>query len=113
MLRELRAKLQLWILRMSAPILIQIIGAPIACRQGVKDSWREVAGWAAGQLKTRFGDEVSVQYFDLLDTGCPPLPPGAQLPLVLVSGEVLSSGGKISVPLIRKRVDGLRPEVIK
>ncbi len=108
MLGELRAKLQLWILRMSGPILIQIIGAPIACSDGLKDSWREVAGWAAGQLKTRFGDDVSVQYFDLLDTGCPPLPPGVQLPLVLVNGEVLSSGGKISVPSIRKRVEALR-----
>ncbi|HMB23445.1 MAG: hypothetical protein ACM33V_08955 [Chloroflexota bacterium] len=113
MLGQLRPKLQLWILRMSGPILVQIIGAPIACSEGVKDSWRDVAGWVAGQLKTRFGDEVSVQYYDLLDTGCPTIPADAQLPLVLVNGEVLSSGGKISVPLIRKRVDGLRSEVIK
>ncbi|HEX2995058.1 MAG TPA: hypothetical protein VHP14_09540 [Anaerolineales bacterium] len=110
MLGQLRAKLQLWILRMSGSILVQIIGAPIACSEGVKDSWREVAGWAAGQLKTRFGDEVSVQYYDLFDTSCPTIPPGSQLPLVLVNGEVLSSGGKISVPLIRKRVDALRAE---
>lgn len=113
MLRGLRAKLQLWILRMSGRILVQIIGAPIACGEGAKDSWREVAGWAAGQLKTRFGNEVSVQYYDLLDTDCPTIPSGAQLPLVFVNGEVLSSGGKISVPLIRKRVDALRLEGIE
>jgi len=29
------------------------------------------------------------------------------LPLVLVNGEVLSSGGKISVPAIRKRIEAL------
>ncbi len=93
---------------MSAPVLVQIIGAPIACSEGVKDSWREVARWAAGQLKTRFGAEVNVQYYDLFDADCPSIPPGAQLPLVLVNGEVLSSGGKISMPLIGKQVEALR-----
>ena len=95
---------------MSKSVLVQIIGAKIACAEGVKDSWREVAGWVAGQLRIHFGDEVSVQYFDLLDSICPPLPPDAQLPLVLVNGEVLSSGGKISVPMIRKHLDLLRLE---
>ena len=33
---------------MSNSIPIQIIGAPIACKDGVKDSWREVARWAEG-----------------------------------------------------------------
>ncbi len=93
---------------MSAHIVVQIIGAPIACSDGVKDSWREVAGWVAGQLKTRFGDEVSVEYYDLFDAGCPTILPGVQLPLVLVNGEMLSNGGKISVPLIREQVDALR-----
>ena len=98
---------------MSKSVLVQIIGAPIACRDGVNDSWRQIAGWVAGQLRIHFGDEVSVQYFDLLDFTCPPLPPDAQLPLVLVNGEVLSSGGKISVPLIRKHVDRLRAKASK
>lgn len=97
---------------MSAPVLVQIIGAPIACSEGVKDSWREVAGWAAGQLKTHFGDEVRVQYYDLFDANCPTIPSGVQLPLVLVNGEMLSNGGKISVPLIRKQVDALRAKVV-
>ncbi len=87
--------------------VVQIIGAPIACKEGVKDTWREVASWAAGQLRARFGDQVCVQYFDLLDPGVPSLPPGAQLPLVLVNGEVVSAGGKISVPAIRKRLEAL------
>lgn len=92
---------------MRAPVNVQIVGAPIACKEGVKDSWREVAEWAAGQLKTRFGETVEVRYYDLFDAECPPIPAGTQLPLVLVDGEVLSSGGKISVPAIRKRVEGL------
>lgn len=82
-----------------------MIGVPIACKDGVKETWREVAGWAAGQLKARFGDNVDIIYYDLFDPGCPPIPSGAQLPLVLVNGEVLSSGGKISVPAIRRRIE--------
>lgn len=92
---------------MSAPAKVRIIGAPVACAEGVKDAWREVAAWAAEQLTARFGDAVQVQYLDLFEPACPPLPPGAQLPLVLVNDEVLSSGGKISIPVIRKRLEAL------
>ena len=92
---------------MNMPVLVQIIGAPIPCKEGVKDSWREVADWAAGQLKARFGEAIEVKYYDLFDANCPLIPTGAQLPLVLVNAEVLSSGGKISVPAIRKRVETL------
>lgn len=96
------------VLWMNTPVLVQIIGAPIACSDGVKDAWREVAGWAAQQLKTRFGESVRVEYFDLFEADCPPIPSGAQLPLVLVNGQVLSSGAKVSVPLIRKHVEELK-----
>lgn len=90
---------------MSAPVNVTIIGAPVACVEGVKDTWRDVAGWAARQLHQRFGKGVQIEYFDLLDENCPPLPPGVQLPLVLVDGQVLSSGGKISVSVIRRRIE--------
>ncbi len=86
--------------------LVQIIGAPVACTEGIKDTWRDIAKHAADQLRARFGDDVRVQYFDLFDPGYPG-PPDAQLPLVLVDGEVLSSGGKISIPAIRKRIEAL------
>ncbi len=92
---------------MSGPVLVRIIGAPIACQEGVKDSWRDVATWTAGQLKARFGESVVVHYFDLFDAGCPALPDGAQLPLVMVEDEVLSSGGKISVPAIRRKIESI------
>ncbi len=92
---------------MTATTSVQIIGAPVACAEGVKDSWRDVAAWAADQLCRRFGDAIHVQYFDLFDADCPTLPPEAQLPLVLVNGEVLSSGSKISIPAIRKRLEML------
>jgi hypothetical protein len=86
-------------------VTVQIIGAPIACKEGVKDTWRETAAWVGGQLRQRFGEVVQVQYFDLFDPACPSLPAGAQLPMVLVAGEVLSSGGKISVPVLRRRIE--------
>lgn len=87
--------------------VVQIIGAPLACADGIKDTWRDIARHTADQLMARFGDRVRVQYFDLFDTDCPALPDGAQLPLVLIDGEVLSSGGKISTPAIRKQIEAL------
>jgi hypothetical protein len=92
---------------MASPTAVQIIGTRVACTTGFKDSWRDVAAWAANQLSVRFGDQVRVEYFDLFDPACPPLPPGAQLPVVMVAGEVLSSGGKVAMPLIRRRLEAL------
>ena len=89
------------------PAVVHIIGAPVACAEGVKDTWRDVAKHTADQLSARFGDRVRIRYFDLFDADCPALPDEAQLPLVLLNNEVLSSGGKISVPAIRKRIEAL------
>jgi hypothetical protein len=88
-------------------ILVQIIGAPIACKDGVKDSWRDVAAWTTNQLKGYFGEAVDTHYFDLFDVDCPPMPVNAQLPLVLVNYEVLSSGGKISMPVLRRKIESI------
>lgn len=92
---------------MAQRIVVQIIGAPIACADGVKDTWREVAQWAAGQLTARFGDHVHVAYYDLFDPSAPPIPAGAQLPLVLVGGAMISQGAKVSIPAIRTRVESM------
>ena len=90
---------------MTLPVIVQIIGAPVACADGMKDTWREVAALAGDQLRRRFGEAVQVEYFDLFDPTYPPIPPGSQLPLVFINGEIFSSGGKISVPTIRKRLE--------
>lgn len=90
---------------MSVLVMVTIIGVPVACKDGFKDSWREVADWAAGQLKARFGESVEVEYYNLFDTDCPSIPPDAQLPLVLANGKMISSGGKVSVPYIRKYLE--------
>lgn len=90
---------------MTGPLLVKIVGAPVACKDGIKDSWREVAEWAAGQISARYDGRVKVQYYDLFDPECPVLPPDCQLPVVFVDDMLISSGGKISVPLIRKKVE--------
>lgn len=90
---------------MNPPVIVHIIGAPIACKEGVRESWRDIAAWAAEQLRQRFGERVTVQYYDLFDPACPALPDGAQLPLVLVNGALLTNGGKVSVPALRKKIE--------
>ncbi len=92
---------------MAQRIVVQIVGAPIACADGVRDSWREVAAWAEGQLKARFGEAVQVDYFDLFDPGAPQIPSGAQLPLVLAGGEMVSQGAKVSIPAIRRHIESM------
>jgi hypothetical protein len=90
---------------MNKSVLVQIVGAPTACKEGVKDSWREVSAWAAGQLKTYFAEAVQVKYYNLFDADCPPVPAGSQLPFVMVDNEVVISGGKISIPVIRIKIN--------
>ena len=94
-------------LRVSSPALVQIIGTRVAISGDYQDRWREVAGWTAQKLKALFGEAVRVEYFDLFDPGCPALPANAELPLVLVEGEMLSQGDRISIPAIRKRLEEL------
>lgn len=95
----------------AAGAVVHIIGTPVACETGVKETWRELAQWVAEQLKSRFGTAVTVRYFDLFDPDCPSVPADAQLPLVIINGEVLSSGGKLSLPLIRRYLEaaGIQP----
>lgn len=90
---------------MKERITVQMIGAPIGvCGGGVEDAWRKAARLVARQLEHYFGDQIKVEYFDLLDPNCPVLPPNTELPLVLVEGQVLSSGGKLSTPALRRHL---------
>ncbi len=89
---------------MTRQVVIQIIGSPVACPAGVKDTWRELAEYTRHQLDTRHKGFYSLEYFDLFDPGCPPLPPDAQLPYVTIAGEEFSSGGKLNIPAICKKV---------
>lgn len=103
----MRAECRFGLLPMVSPVRIAIIGAPVACGTEVKDTWRELSQWISRQLQTRHGNSVRVEYHDLFDPACPLIPPGAELPLVIAGGEVLSSGGKLSLPLIRHAVEAI------
>ncbi len=92
---------------MTQMITVRIIGSPIACEDGVKDTWRQIAAWAGNQLEARYGEQVQVQYFDLFDPQCPPLPEDAQLPAVFVNEKMTSTGGKIIIPLICEHIEAL------
>jgi hypothetical protein len=54
--------------------------------------------------------QVITRYFDLFDPDCPPFPADSQLPVVFVDEKLVSSGGKISIPLIRKEIESLIQE---
>lgn len=92
---------------MSGPAIVQIVGAPVACADGVIDAWREIAALTGDQLRRRFGEAVRIEYFDLFDPACPSVPPDSQLPLVFINSELFSSGDKISVPAIREYLENL------
>jgi len=89
---------------MEKPHLVQIVSVPISCSGEIKDTWREVAKWAGDQLHDLYGDVVQTRYYDLFDEECPDIPHNSHLPVVLVDGQLVSSGGKISVPAIRKKM---------
>ena len=95
---------------MTTQSVVQIVGAPIACAEGVKDSWRTTAAWAASQLRTRYGDAVRVEYYDLFDPDAPVLPEQGALPVIIVDGIVIAMGGRISIPAISRQLeaDGLQ-----
>jgi hypothetical protein len=83
-------------------VTIQITGSLIACSQGARDDWRELSVWLASKLNAL---HVTVKYFDIFDPDCPILPPDAKLPVVKINEEIVSMGEKISMPLIRKKIE--------
>ena len=90
-------------------IIVRIFGVPVAgCKPG--KTWRDAASFAKNLLTLRFGSKIEVEYIeflspewekfpnitDLINTG------QAQIPIVMVNDEILSSGGKVNVGKIEK-----------
>lgn len=88
-------------MRVVGMIKIQIIGTQVACKEGLKDTWRDVAAFAKSQLQLHFKDEVEINYYDLFDRQCPTFPKEAQIPIVMVDDELFSAGGKIDIPKLK------------
>ncbi len=97
---------------MSEPqiITVRVFGVPTANSCGPQDGWRDATEWTANALKKQFGERVRVEYYDLFSAALDAFPQvlelvaqgQAQPPLVFVGDELLSSGGKISAPAIRR-----------
>jgi len=100
------------------PIVVRVFGVPTTsgCDGGTKGgTWRDATEWVARSLKTRFGDQVRVEYFDLFLDAIDAFPQvmglvargEAKPPLVFVGGKLLSAGERISGPAIRRRLEAL------
>lgn len=106
---------------MEQPVTVRIFGTLTACREGTVDAWRDAAAFGRRALSKRFGDQVAVEYYDLFSPEMDRFPEvvalvaagQGQVPLVFVDGELLSSGGKVSVPEIRRWLEatGLKPQL--
>ena len=83
----------------------QIIGASVVCADGIKDIWSEIVAWVPSNLTIRYRNAVRVMYIDLIDPDCPSLPGKAQISLILLNDEVISMGGKFSIPVITARLE--------
>lgn len=100
---------------MDHPLPVRIFGVPTTCSTGVTDAWREVADWARQQLMGRFGQQVSVEYYDLFSLEMDRFPEvmalvkesNGAVPLVFVGEELVSAGRKVSIPAIRCRLEAL------
>lgn len=105
-------------------VTIRVFGVPTTtgCDCGTNSStWREATEWVARSLKQQFGDQVRVEYFDMFFDANDAFPQVMELvargeanpPLVFIGddrghlGELFSSGGKISGPAIRERLERL------
>jgi|GEM_PF-699663 hypothetical protein len=100
-------------------VTVRVFGVRTANNCGPQDGWRDATRWVARSLKTRFGDRVRVEYFDLFLDGLEAFPKVMELvargeanpPIVFIGddhghlGELFSSGRKISGPEIRKRLE--------
>lgn len=96
-------------------VVVRVFGVPTADVCGSRDGWRAATDWVARSLAGYFGDQVQVEYINLFSEPADRYPVASELvasgnaspPLVFVGDELLMSGGKISGPAIRRRLEWL------
>ncbi len=93
--------------------VVRIFALPLAaCDPG--KTWKAAAEMIARRLQERYGDAVRVEfveifsppsflYHDILDR----MGRGEQAPFVTVNDELIQTGGKLSEPAIRRKLDTL------
>jgi disulfide oxidoreductase YuzD len=100
-------------MRGSGVVIVRVFGVPTANNCGPQDGWRETTEWIGHSLKAHFGEQIRVEYYDLFAEAPDAFPDvlelvargEAQPPLVFVGDELLSSGGRVSGPAIRRRLE--------
>jgi hypothetical protein len=103
------------------PFVVRIFGTPVACKDGITDGWHRTAAFVGSALRARFGDQVKSEYYDLFSPDMDRFPQvlalvadgQGRVPLVFVGDELLSSGGTISIPDIRRRLEALGCQIRK
>lgn len=101
------------------PVVVRVFGIPAAPGCPADQTWEAVTRWMGERLAGRFGAQVQTEYVDLFGSAMTRFPEvtalvtggAASPPIVTVDGTVVSAGGKVSVPAVRKTLEalGLRP----
>jgi disulfide oxidoreductase YuzD len=94
---------------------VRIFGTLAACAAGTTNAWRDTAMMISRQLREHFGNQVTVEYFDVFgaemgrfhDVLAQVSRDGLTVPLVYINDELFSSGGKINGPAIRRHIEAL------
>lgn len=89
------------------PIPVYIFGLPdAACGQGM--TWSAAAAYVRRRLQNKFGDAVTLDYIEIFSARCFDFPEvierlqaGGKPPIVLVGGQFVDQGSKISEPVLR------------
>jgi len=91
--------------------IVRIFGLPIAgCKPG--KSWQDAAEFAKDYLVLKFGNQVEVEYIELLPSRWKDFPEiielinkgKAKIPIIFVNSEVISTADKINVSQIEKHL---------
>ena len=91
--------------------IVRIFGLPIAgCKPG--KSWQDAAEFAKDYLVLKFGNQVEVEYIELLPSRWKDFPEiielinkgKAKIPIILVNSEVIFTADKINVSQIEKHL---------
>lgn len=89
------------------PVRVRIVGANAA--------FAKTAHFALDRLQNGFGAQIEGRYYGADEPGLTEFPPalalirlgGAPLPLIFIDNELISLGGKISIPELRQRLTAL------
>jgi hypothetical protein len=95
------------------PVAVRVFAAPdAACSQGA--TWSSATALVADRLRRLFGDAVAVEHLEIFSPRSFEFPEvmaaieaGGALPIVTVADRIVSQGGKLSAPVIRRAVEAL------